>query len=109
MHASADRHSLRNCRATPIDDDRIQVVQFLYRNDSETDCPAQFLIDWDAKIIAEDKDVLESTDPDIVLDPRRSEEAHMPSDRPSLIMRKRLHAMLRQYGEAEILERGEVR
>jgi phenylpropionate dioxygenase-like ring-hydroxylating dioxygenase large terminal subunit len=94
--------------ATPIDDDRIQVVQFLYRNDREADCPAQLLIDWDAKIIAEDKDVLESTDPDVVLDPRSCEEAHMPSDRPSLIMRKRLLAMLRQYGEAEILERHEA-
>jgi phenylpropionate dioxygenase-like ring-hydroxylating dioxygenase large terminal subunit len=91
--------------ATPIDDERIQVVQFLYRNDEEADCPAQELVDWDAKIIAEDKDVLESTDPDIVLEASRSDEAHMPSDRPSLIMRKRLLALLRQHGEAEIIAR----
>jgi hypothetical protein len=91
--------------ATPIDDDSIQVVQFLYRNDKEADCPARLLVEWDAKIIAEDKDVLESTDPDIVLDVRSSEEAHMPSDRPSLIMRKRLLALLQQYGEAEIIAR----
>jgi hypothetical protein len=80
-------------------------VQFLYRNDKEADCPARLLVEWDAKIIAEDKDVLESTDPDIVLDVRSSEEAHMPSDRPSLIMRKRLLALLQQYGEAEIIAR----
>jgi phenylpropionate dioxygenase-like ring-hydroxylating dioxygenase large terminal subunit len=94
--------------ATPIDDDSIQVVQFLYRNDTEAQCPARLLVEWDAKIIAEDKDVLESTDPDIRLDLRSSEEAHMPSDRPSLIMRKRLLALLQQYGEAEITMRGEA-
>jgi hypothetical protein len=32
----------------------------------------------------------------------------MPSDRPSLIMRKRLLALLQQYGEAEITMRGEA-
>jgi hypothetical protein len=94
--------------ATPIDDDSIQVVQFLYRNDTEAQCPARLLVEWDAKIIAEDKDVLESTDPDVNLDLRSSEEAHMPSDRPSLIMRKRLLALLQQYGEAEITVRGEA-
>jgi phenylpropionate dioxygenase-like ring-hydroxylating dioxygenase large terminal subunit len=91
--------------ATPIDDDNIQVVQFLYRNDTEADCPAHLLVEWDAKIIAEDKDVLESTDPDIVLDRLSREEAHMPSDQPSMIMRKRLLAMLQQHGEAEIIAR----
>jgi phenylpropionate dioxygenase-like ring-hydroxylating dioxygenase large terminal subunit len=94
--------------ATPIDDDSIQVVQFLYRNDTEAQCPARLLVEWDAKIIAEDKDVLESTDPDVNLNLRSSEEAHMPSDRPSLIMRKRLLALLQQHGEAEITVRGEA-
>lgn len=91
--------------ATPIDDDSIQVVQFLYRNDTEADCSASRLIEWDAKIIAEDKEVLESTDPDIVLDKRSRDEIHMPSDQPSLIMRKRLLAMLQQHGEAEVIGR----
>jgi phenylpropionate dioxygenase-like ring-hydroxylating dioxygenase large terminal subunit len=76
--------------ATPIDDEHIQVTQFLYRNDTEAQCPAQLLIDWDALIFAEDKDVLEATDPDITLDVRDRREVHMASDRPSVIMRKRL-------------------
>ncbi len=88
--------------ATPIDDDRIQVVQFVYRSDKEADCPAQKVIDWDAAIIAEDKDILESTDPDVMLDISRRQEAHMPSDRPSLIIRQRLLDLLRQHGEAEV-------
>lgn len=88
--------------ATPIEDDKIQLVQFLYRNDKEEDCPAQKLIDWDAAIVAEDKEILESTDPDVMLDERRIDEAHMPSDRPSLIIRRRLLEFLRQHDEQEI-------
>jgi phenylpropionate dioxygenase-like ring-hydroxylating dioxygenase large terminal subunit len=88
--------------ATPIEDDKIQVVQFLYRNDREEDCPAQKLIDWDAAIVAEDKVILESTDPDVMLDATRVQEAHMPSDRPSLIIRRRLLEFLEMHGETEI-------
>jgi len=61
--------------ATPIDDGQIQLVQLLYRNDTEADCPAQLLIDWDAKIIAEDREILESTDPDAAIDLSRRTEA----------------------------------
>jgi phenylpropionate dioxygenase-like ring-hydroxylating dioxygenase large terminal subunit len=86
--------------ATPIDDERIQVTQFLYRNDSEEDCPAQALINWDAAILAEDKDILEATDPSVPLDVRLKLEEHMPSDRPGLIMRKQLHTLLTQEAEA---------
>ena len=44
------------------------MVQWLYRNDTEADCPAQELIDWDFKITREDKDIIESTDPDTPVD-----------------------------------------
>lgn len=88
--------------ATPIEDDKMQMVQFLYRNDKEEDCPAQKLIDWDAAIVAEDKDILESTDPDVMLDETRIDEAHMPSDRPSLIIRRRMLELLRQHNEQEV-------
>lgn len=88
--------------ATPIDDDRIQVVQFVYRSDTEADCPAQKVIDWDAAIIAEDKEILELTEADVMLDIGRKEEVHMPSDRPSLIIRQRLLKLLQEHGEAEV-------
>ncbi|HEX9465596.1 MAG TPA: aromatic ring-hydroxylating dioxygenase subunit alpha [Alphaproteobacteria bacterium] len=88
--------------ATPVDDDRMQMVQFIYRNDTEADCPAQTLVDWDAAIIAEDKEILESTDPDVMLDVSAKMEAHMPSDQPSLIIRRRLLELLRSYGEPEV-------
>jgi hypothetical protein len=45
--ASGRAHIIYNC-ATPIDDDRMMLVQWLYRNDTEAECSTQELIDWDA-------------------------------------------------------------
>jgi hypothetical protein len=88
--------------ATPIDDGSIQLVQILSRNDREEDCSTKELIDWDAAIIAEDREILESTDPDAVVEVERKIEMHMSSDRPGLIMRKRLAALLAEHGEREV-------
>jgi phenylpropionate dioxygenase-like ring-hydroxylating dioxygenase large terminal subunit len=95
-------HHILISYATPIEDNAIQVVQFLYRNDTEADCPAAKLIDWDGKIVAEDKGVLESTQADVTLDISKKVEMHMPSDRPSLIIRKRLMELLQEQGEPEV-------
>jgi phenylpropionate dioxygenase-like ring-hydroxylating dioxygenase large terminal subunit len=100
-YPSGIRHIIINC-ATPIDDGTIQLVQLLYRNDTEQDCPAAKLIEWDGKVVAEDREILESTDPDATLDVSLRIEAHMPSDRPGLIMRRRLLELLAANGETEI-------
>jgi phenylpropionate dioxygenase-like ring-hydroxylating dioxygenase large terminal subunit len=100
-YPSGIRHIIFNC-ATPIDDGAIQVVQLLFRNDREEDCSTEELIAWDAAIIAEDKDILESTDPDAIVDMGRKIEKHMPSDRPGMIMRDRLKALFAAHGEAEV-------
>ena len=100
-YPSGLRHVIFNS-ATPIDDGSIQVVQWLYRNDTEADCPAQELIDWDFKITREDKDIIESTDPDTPVDPARRVEAHMVSDGPGVIMRRRLLKLLHEHGESEV-------
>lgn len=100
-YPSGIRHIIINC-ATPIEDDRIQLVQLLYRNDREEDCPAERLIAWDRKITDEDREILEATDCDATLDITRQVESHMPSDRPGLIMRRRLLDLLRRHGEDEI-------
>ena len=100
-YPSGLRHIIINC-ATPIDDSRMQLMQLLYRNDGEVDCPAQKLIDWDAAVIAEDRAILEATDPDVPLDIARHAEAQMPSDRPGQIMRRRLLDYLGAQGEAEV-------
>jgi ferredoxin-NADP reductase/phenylpropionate dioxygenase-like ring-hydroxylating dioxygenase large terminal subunit len=100
-YPSGIRHIIINS-ATPIDDNTIQLMQLLYRNDTEADCPTEKLIAWDLKITLEDKDVLESTDPDATIDISQKIESHMPSDRPGIVMRKRLLDLLRQNGEEEV-------
>lgn len=100
-YPSGIRHIIMNC-ATPINDGSIQVVQILFRNDDEASCSAQELIDWDAAIIAEDRDILESTSPDAIVDVSRRIEMHMPSDRPGIIMRRRLLDLMKTHGEIEV-------
>jgi phenylpropionate dioxygenase-like ring-hydroxylating dioxygenase large terminal subunit len=100
-YPSGLRHIIFNS-ATPIDDGSIQLVQILFRNDREEDCSTRELIDWDAVIIEEDREILESTDPDAIVDLSRKIEMHMPSDRPGMIMRKRLLALLEEHGEREL-------
>jgi ferredoxin-NADP reductase/phenylpropionate dioxygenase-like ring-hydroxylating dioxygenase large terminal subunit len=100
-YPSGIRHIIINS-ATPIDDNTIQLMQLLYRNDTEADCPTAKLIEWDLKITLEDKDVLESTDPDATIDISAKIESHMPSDRPGIVMRKRLLDLLHQNGEEEV-------
>ena len=56
----------------------------------------------DAAIIAEDREALETTDPDAIVDMSRKLEMHMPSDRPGMIMRRRLFELLQSHGETEI-------
>jgi phenylpropionate dioxygenase-like ring-hydroxylating dioxygenase large terminal subunit len=101
-YPSGVRHVILNC-FTPIDDGHIQLCQWLFRNDTEADCPAQLLIDFDAVITREDKDILESTDPDALVDTRRrGVEFSMDSDRPGMLIRKQLMELLARHGEAEV-------
>ncbi len=101
-YPSGIRHVIINC-FTPIDDARIQLCQWLYRNDTEADCPADLLIHFDEVITREDKDILESTDPDAVIDPRRrGVEYSMDSDRPGMLIRKKLFELLQHHGESEV-------
>jgi phenylpropionate dioxygenase-like ring-hydroxylating dioxygenase large terminal subunit len=101
-YPSGVRHVIINC-FTPIDDGHIQLCQWLFRNDSEQDCPAQLLIDFDHVITREDKDILESTDPDALVDTRRrGVEFSMDSDKPGMLIRKQLMELLAAHGEAEV-------
>ena len=101
-YPSGIRHVIINC-FTPIDDGHIQLCQWLFRNDTEADCPKAMLIHFDDVITREDKDILESTDPDAVIDTRRrGVEYSMESDRPGMMIRKRLFELLTRHGEVEI-------
>lgn len=99
---SGIHHIIYNC-ATPIDDGHIMLAQWLYRSDSEAECSTAELIAWDRPIVDEDRDILEATDPDACVDTRRRVEFHMNSDKPGLLMRKRLLALLQAHGEHEVV------
>lgn len=94
------KHTIFTC-ATPIDDERIQLIQWLYRNDTEADCPAAELNAWDTRVVMEDKEILESVNADAPVDVTRRDEQSMLSDRPGMIMRKRLLDLLKEHGETE--------
>ncbi|CAN5864939.1 aromatic ring-hydroxylating dioxygenase subunit alpha [soil metagenome] len=96
------RHIIINS-FTPIDDGRMQLCQWLFRNDTEAECAAQMLTAFDEEITREDKDILESTDPDALVDTRRrGVEYSMDSDRPGMLIRKHLMQLLARHGEAEV-------
>jgi phenylpropionate dioxygenase-like ring-hydroxylating dioxygenase large terminal subunit len=88
--------------ATPIDDGAIQLSQWLYRNDTEAQCPASELMTWDRAVVDEDQVMLEATDADACVDVSRRAEQHMPSDKPGLLIRRSLLELLQKHGEQEI-------
>jgi phenylpropionate dioxygenase-like ring-hydroxylating dioxygenase large terminal subunit len=101
IYPSGLHHIIYNC-ATPIDDGKLMLVQWLYRNDTEADCSTAELIAWDAGIVREDREILESTDYDACIDTRRRVEFHMESDKPGLMMRKMLMELFQSQGEPEM-------
>lgn len=88
--------------ATPIDDDHIQLIQWVYRNDTEAECSVDEINRWDLEVIREDKVILESTDADAPVTLVRRTEENMQSDRPGVIMRQRLFQLLQDHGESEV-------
>ncbi len=85
--------------ATPVSDRVSQIVQFCVRNDSELDAKAEGIVLFDRSVTLEDRAILETTDYDTPLD--LSAEQHMLSDKPGILMRKKLAALLREQGEVE--------
>lgn len=90
-YSSGLRHVIINS-SVPIAHDRIKVVQFHFRNDREEDVPTERLLAMERLIVAEDQRVLEATDAFMALDPHA--EAHMPTDKAGLLMRRKFKALL---------------
>lgn len=84
---------------TPIDDRTSQMVQFCLRNDTEAETSATDVIAFDRAVTLEDKRILESTDYDVPLN--LSQEEHMPTDKPGILIRKKMLAFLKAHGEVE--------
>lgn len=91
---------------TPVDDKRLQFTQFVVRNDSEADVPADKVIAWDRQVTNEDRVFLSHCDYDVALDLRAPDEFHMASDRPGLEVRRRLLDLLHEHGEREVRRPG---
>lgn len=87
---------------TPITDGRSQMVQFCLRNDSEADTPAADVVAFDRAVTLEDKRILESTDCDVPLS--LSQEQHMLTDRPGILIRKKMAALLKAHGDVVSLK-----
>ena len=96
-------HVIVTC-ATPIDDRSSMVIQFAIRSDTEADVPASDINAFDRQVTHEDKYILETTDHDVPLDLSARTEAHMPSDRPGMMMRNRLRSLLAEHGEIEVTD-----
>jgi phenylpropionate dioxygenase-like ring-hydroxylating dioxygenase large terminal subunit len=79
--------------ATPIDDESCQIVQFVFRNDTEADAKAADIVAFDRQVTEEDREILESTDFDVPLD-QTGVEMNMPSDKPGVLMRRMLLKLL---------------
>ncbi|MBD2099862.1 aromatic ring-hydroxylating dioxygenase subunit alpha [Leptolyngbya sp. FACHB-261] len=88
---------------TPINDSTSQIVQFCVRNDTEQDTKGEDIIAFDRKVTLEDKAILETTDFDVPLD--INQEQHMLTDKPGIIMRRKLAALLKKHGEVEQIRR----
>ncbi len=84
---------------TPVDDGTSQMVQFCLRNDTEAETKTLDIIAFDRAVTLEDKRILESTDYDVPLTLNREE--HMVTDKPGLLIRKKMAALLKQHGEVE--------
>ncbi|QHW29455.1 aromatic ring-hydroxylating dioxygenase subunit alpha [Paenibacillus rhizovicinus] len=95
-------HSIVTC-ATPIDDESCMLTQFVFRNDTEADVPAEKVIAFDKAVVDEDMAVLESTEANVPLDLKLRMETHMHSDKPGILMREMLLDLLERYGEREVL------
>jgi phenylpropionate dioxygenase-like ring-hydroxylating dioxygenase large terminal subunit len=80
---------------TPIDDKKSQMVQFCLRNDRDVDTPCEEIIAFDRQVTLEDKRILESTDPDVPL--LLGDEQHMLTDKPGIMIRKKIAALLNSY------------
>ncbi|MDX2214209.1 MAG: aromatic ring-hydroxylating dioxygenase subunit alpha [Oculatellaceae cyanobacterium bins.114] len=84
---------------TPINDSTSQMVQFCLRNDTEVDTKASDVIAFDRAVTLEDKRILESTDYDVPL--ALNAEEHMFTDKPGIVIRKKIAALLKAHGEVE--------
>lgn len=93
-YADGPAHVVVNFQV-PLADDRSQMVQFCCVEDPRGDADIESIVAFDRRVTLEDKRVLESTDPDVPLDPRA--ERHMPSDEAGMAMRRAIRRLIEKH------------
>lgn len=78
--------------AVPVAPARVKVVQFHFRSDREADLPAQEFLATERRIAATARRILEAGDPD--RDWGEGHDAHSPTARATLLMRKKFQDLL---------------
>jgi hypothetical protein len=77
----------------------VATARHSYQKEPEAEAKASDIVAFDRAVTLEDKAVLEATDYDAPLD--LSKEQHMASDKPGILMRHKLAALLKAHGEVE--------
>jgi phenylpropionate dioxygenase-like ring-hydroxylating dioxygenase large terminal subunit len=72
--------------ATPVADDRLRLVQWAVRNDTEEEAPASAIVAFDRRVTLEDKEVLEAIERPYSYD--LDANVHIKVDRPTVEMRR---------------------
>lgn len=72
--------------ATPVDGDRLRLVQWAVRNDTEADAPAADVVAFDRRVTWEDQAVLEAIA--APYSPALDANVHIKVDRPTIEMRR---------------------
>jgi len=86
--------------ATPMAESRTRFVQWVIRNDTEAQVPAERVVAFDKRVSQEDREVLESTDANVPLSRQEGRELHMQGDQPGMLMRRKLRQLIRAKAAA---------
>ena len=92
-------HHIIFTTATPLAEGQILFTQWCIRNDTEEQIPAEAAIAFDRKVTAEDKDILESTLPDLPILPHEPAEKGMLPDRAQMAARRKLRDIVTKYAD----------
>ena len=92
--------------ATPIDNEHVQRIQFVFRNDTEADAPAAGVAAFDLSVQREYRRLMETMEAHFPLSPHA--EAQMAMDRPGLLLRQRLVALIEAHDPHAALVREEL-
>lgn len=79
------RHHQIVTAATPVDNERLRLVQWVVRDDTEAECPAADAVAFDRRVTIEDRNLLERIH--IPYTPDLDANVHIRVDRPTIVLR----------------------